>query len=90
MSIGGLLAHPKARFWGSDGRRAVMNVEKPEMYEISVKPAIGSMVKITVDGVEHEAEGFEFAAPLGTGLAVRKITRVELVPTEPIRNKWGS
>jgi hypothetical protein len=61
---------------------------KKDMYEIGVVANPDkSGVLITVDGETHEADGFEFGAPLGTGFAVRKITRVELVPATPA-SRW--
>lgn len=55
---------------------------QPEMYQINVKPGTdGGQVRIVIDGEEQVADGFEFAAPVGTGFAVKRIVRMELVPT---------
>jgi len=59
---------------------AIGKKPSPEMFEISVRSGRAGQVRVTIDGEESVMEGFEFAVPIGTGLVVRRVLRVELTP----------
>lgn len=66
---------------GEDGIMAARAEAHTDSFDISVRPIQnGTGVVVIIDGVEQESDGFEFSAPRGFGLAVRKITRIELTP----------
>lgn len=58
-------------------------MDQPKYFEVKVRPTSDSTVLVSVNGEEHESDGFEFSAPFGAGLRVRKITRIELEEMEP-------
>lgn len=48
-------------------------------FDICIRPVPnGKHLSVVIDGEEHAADGFEFSAPKGFGLAVKQITRIEL------------
>ena len=59
--------------------------QQPDTYEVFVRPTYeqhsgkGQLI-IMVNGEETVGDAFEFVAPIGVGIAVRKVTRIELVP----------
>lgn len=62
-------------------------MQMPETYGPDVQPfemyvhenPDGPGLEIFIDGEKQIVDGFEFSAPRGAGLAVKKITRIELV-----------
>jgi len=64
---------------------------QPDMFTITVDAAVKTgQLHVTVNDEETITDCFEFSAPLGAGLLVRRVVRLELVspddePSKPMK-----